>query len=123
MAAAAIPLIAAAVTTLGPEIISLLASLTHKAAPVAEAAHGPGTGPVKFADLFVSVMGDMARAHAQGQIAVLPDDATAKLVIQSVLSSLKILGLLDGPAAPVPTPIASQSVSLKAGQSITISVL
>lgn len=96
-----------------PEIISLIAGLVHKAAPAAEAANGPATGPVKFADVFVQVMGNLVKAHAAGQIATLPDDPTVKIIIQTVVTSMKLLGALS-PAAP------DQSIAIKAGQTITI---
>lgn len=126
MAALAIPAIIAAAPLVENAIVSLIAALTHKTAPLVEAARGAGTGPVKFADLFVSVMSDLALAHSKGQISMVPDDATAKLIIQSVLSSMKLLGLLDGqvsPTAPTPAgPLAATGgrISLAAGQSITI---
>jgi len=121
----------------------LIAGLVHQKAPAQDAALGSGTGPVKFANLFVDVMGDLAKAHAAGTIDTIPDDATAKTVIQSVISSMKLLGLLDGsvvvdpaavttvtapPAAAAAAkaqpkvPGASQSFALANGQTLTFAV-
>lgn len=134
MAAVAVPLVEA----LAPSIISLIAGLVHQKAPVQEAALGASTGPVKFANLFVDVMSDLAKAKAAGQIDSIPNDTDAKNVIQSVISSMKLLGLLDGaavPDAPAPaltpkvvqptvkqTSANSQSFALVGGQTLTVSV-
>lgn len=120
MAAAIIPLVAA----IAPEIISLITGLVHKAAPAAEAAHGASTGPVKFADVFASVITSLTKAAEAGSIPkALPSDDAVKTVIQSVVSSLKQLGLLDAAAVVAPaTATATQTVTLRAGQSVTISV-
>ncbi len=121
MAAAIVPLIGA----LAPEIISLIAGLVHPKAIAAEAANGPLSGPVKFADVFVSVMSDLAKAHAAGTIAALPDDATVKVVIQAVVTSMQLSGLIGGAAAAAPgksAPPATQSFALASGQTLTFSV-
>ncbi len=113
MAAALIPL----ALSLAPEIINLIASLVHQHAPVAEQQGSTGTGPVKFADVFVDVMKDLTSAHAQGQIAILPDDGTVKTIIQAVVTSMKLSGLLDGSASAATAAIP---LTLKAGQTLTI---
>ena|ERR1700730_8571690 len=119
MAAAIIPLIA----SLAPTIIDLIASLVHKQAPIAEATLGTGTGPVKFADVFVSVMESLTKAKVAGQIDLLPDDSTVKTIIQAVVTSMKLTGRL-GPAPPATitnTAVAS-AVTLSSGESVTVSV-
>ncbi len=120
MAAAIVPLIA----QLAPEIVSLVVGLIHGHAPVAEAARGSGTGPAKFADVFVAVMKDLASAHAVGSIPVLPDDPTVKLIIQSVVNSMQLMGGLGAAAKASPAPVAAsvKSLTLAPGQAITISV-
>jgi hypothetical protein len=119
MAAAIVPII----TTLLPEIISLITGLVHKHAPVAEATSGPGTGPVKFADVFVAVMKDLTNAKVAGQISAIPDDTTVKFIIQTVVTSMKLDGLLNPPqAAPVAVPDGAQSIVLSSGQSLMIRV-
>lgn len=110
----------------GPAVINLIAGLVHKKAPVIEAARGPQTGPVKFADLFGEVITSLQSAAAVGSIPkALPDDGTIKVIMQAVVTSMKLLGLLDGPA-PVPAAVATapgaQALVLKAGQSVTITV-
>ena len=129
MAAALVPLIAGVL----PEVITLIAGLVHRAAPQAEAMMGAGTGPVKFADVFASVMGALTKAAEAGQIPkALPADETVKTVIQAVVSSMKLSGLLDVPT-PAPAPItkpaagqtgqAGQDLVLRAGQSVRITVV
>lgn len=111
MAAAIIPIVA----SLAPDIIGLIAGLVHKHAPIAEAT-GPGTGPVKFADVFGAVMTALQNAAAAGSISKqLPSDEAIKSIIQAVVSSMKLSGLLDSPV-----PVAGQSYTLRAGQSLTI---
>ena len=91
MASLAVPLI----TAIAPEIITLIAGLVHKQAPVAEAANGPSTGPVKFADVFGAVITALTSAAAAGQIPKqLPSNDIVKVVIQAVVSSMKLGGLL-----------------------------
>lgn len=110
-AAAIIPLVAPLVEPLAEagikELINWITGLVHKAAPAAEAARGGSTGPVKFADVFVSVMSDLTKAKAAGQISTLPDDATAKLIIQSVVTSMQLSGQLDSATAALLNPTAS----------------
>ena len=117
MAAALIPLIAG----LAPEIISLIVGLVHQKAPAAEQDNGPLTGPVKFADVFVKVMRDLTNAYVTGQISVLPDDTTVKVIIQAVVTSMQLSGYLGGAiAAPTPSTSSAQSVVLKTGQSVLV---
>ncbi len=115
MAAAALGI---ALPILEPILANLIAGLVHKHAPVLEATTGPATGPVKLADLFAAVIGDLTRAATAGTIPKsLPSDDIVRVVIQSVVSSMKLSGMLE-PTAPA----AGQSVTLRAGQSLTITV-
>jgi hypothetical protein len=126
MAAAIVPLIAG----IAPSIISLITGLVHKSAPVAEAANGPGTGPVKFAQVLQSVMGALQSAASSGQIdKVLPSDDSIKLIIQSVINSMQMGGQLPASAAPlVPqtigtlqsNPPTENLIVLKSGQTLRI---
>ncbi len=125
MAATVLPLIA----SLAPDIIGLITSLVHKSAPQAEQQLGAGTGPVKFAQVFGDVMTALQQAAAAGSIdKTLPSDDEVKLVIQSVVASMKGLGLLDSamaasilqPAAP--TGSATKTVTLHSGDTLTIAV-
>jgi hypothetical protein len=122
MAGALIPLIA----TLAPAVIDLIAGLVHQKAPQAEAILGAGTGPVKFAEVFVGVMSDLAKASASGQITGgIPADGTVKMIIQAVVTSMKLSGTLGTVVATVAVPgilAAPQSLILAPGQTITISV-
>ncbi len=117
MAAALIPLIA----SLAPSVINLITGLVHKTAPIVEATNGPATGPVKFASVFETVIGALQSAAAAGQIdKQLPPDDLIKLVIQSVVSSLKLSGQLGSDTVQ---PLASsQSLVLKAGQTLTLTI-
>jgi hypothetical protein len=119
---------------IAPSIISLITSLVHHKAPVIESSNGPGTGPVKFADLFVSVMQGLTSAKVAGQIPSVPDDASAKNIIQAVISSMKLLGLLNSVPTGIPglvattiatnsvVPNLNQNLTLKAGQTLTVTV-
>ena len=137
---AAIPAIVAALPTVigdAQKVISLIVGLVHKSAPAQEAL-GPGTGPVKFSNVFADVMTELQKAAAAGQIdKTLPSDEMVKAIIQAVVTSLQISGLLGAvatTATPTPAPAAAaphaavaatgsaQSVTLSAGQSITITV-
>jgi len=117
MAGIALPLI----TTFAPELINLIAGLVHKSAPAAEAANGPGTGPVKFAQVFQDVISALNNAAVAGTISkTLPPDETIKTVIQAVVSSMNMTGLLGPPVQPsVPPP---QQIWLTNGQSLVIGV-
>lgn len=117
MAAAIIPLI----TAIAPEIINLIAGLVHKSAPAAEAANGPGTGPVKFAQVFSDVITALTAAANAGTIyKTLPADEVIKTVIQAVVSSMNMTGLL---ASSTPSaPPAPQQIWLASGQSLVIGV-
>jgi hypothetical protein len=98
--AAFIPIIA----SVAPSIISLIAGLVHKNAPIAEATHGPGTGPVKFADVFTAVITALQSAAAAGQIdKTLPSDDSIKAIIQAVVSSMQLSGLLGATASTPPS--------------------
>lgn len=122
MAAAIIPLAAA----IAPSIIDLIAGLVHKFAPVAEATNPPKTGPVKFTQVFGDVMTALQNAANAGQIdKALPNDETIKAVIQAVVSSMKIGGLLGSstsPATPATPAAGPQPLALKPGQTITITL-
>ena len=138
MAAAAIalvaPLIAPLIPTITNDLITLITGLVHKAAPVAQAANPiPGTGAVRFADVFTSVMQAVVNAHAAGQITgTLPDEGIVKVVIQAVVTSMKLPGnILDmtgvaplAAVAPIAVAVAGavQSVVLKPGQTLSITV-
>ncbi len=113
-----------ALVPLAPGIFDLIAGLVHRKAPEAQAALGAGTGPVKFADVFTGVMNDLAKAHAAGQLpGPIPDDATVKLIIQAIVSSMNLLGLLDGIPAVLTAPASSsQAIMIKPGQILTITV-
>jgi hypothetical protein len=123
MAAALIPLIAG----LAPAVINLIVGLVHHKAPVAEQNGGPLTGPSKFADVFVGTMADLVKAHAAGQIDVLPDEPTVKVILQAVVTSMQLSGYLGGAiTGPVPatqSPVAGPNcadVVLNAGHSLLV---
>lgn len=118
MATAIIPLIAG----LAPGIISLITGLVHKHAPVVEAAMGPATGPVKLADVFNRIITDLQNAATAGTIdKSLPPDEMIKLVIQSVVSSLKLDGSLNAPPQAISVAAATnRQISLAAGETLTI---
>lgn len=129
MAAAVIP----ALEAVAPEIISLITGLVHKAAPAAEQQYGPKTGPVKFADVFGQVITALQNAAKAGQIdKALPSDQTVQLIIQSVVSSMNLSGMLTGAPASTMTNkttatgfslgVGSQNVILSAGQTLTVTV-
>ena len=122
MAAAIVPLVAG----LAPTIINLITSLVHRNAPIAEAKLGNGTGPVKFADVFGAVIVALQSAAAAGTIdKQLPSDESVKLIIQAVVSSMKLQGQLDTTPAPIAvTGVASgnHSVTLLSGQKLTVIV-
>ncbi len=117
MAAAAIGLL---LPLLEPVVANLIAGLVHRHAPAIEQQYGPGTGPVKLPDLFAAVIGDLQRAAAAGTIPKqLPSDDLIRVVVQSVVSSMKLSGLLESAVPALATP---QAVTLRAGQSLTITV-
>ncbi len=120
MAAAIIPILGA----LAPSILDLIAGLVHKSAPAQEAALGVKTGPVKMANVLEDVMVALQKAAAAGTIPKeLPSDQTIATVVQAIVSSMKLSGLLDSPTQPA-APQATQGASyvLRAGQSLTITV-
>jgi len=108
---------------LGPPLINFLTGLIHKKALEAEQTHGPKSGPLKFADVFVGVMNDVAKAKAAGTISVMPDDNLVKIIIQAVTTSMMISGTLNGdnnPAPAVTVDSTSKQFVLKPGESVTI---
>ncbi len=110
MAAALVPLI----TTVAPSIISLIAGLVHKSAPAAETQFGPSTGPVKFATVFGDVMTGLQNAAAANQIdKTLPPDQTVQVIIQSIVTSMKLQGMLTG--MPTTTTPALAPTALTTG--------
>lgn len=118
MAAAIIPLVA----SLAPSLISLIASLAHPAAQAAEAI-GPGTGAVKFAQVLDTVMGALQTAAAAGTIPKdLPSDETIKVILQAVISTMQLSGLLGPGKVTTPAAGSPDGIILKAGQRVTISV-
>jgi hypothetical protein len=124
MAAAIIPIALPLILTEVPKLIDLIVGLVHKQAPVAEASGGPNTGPVKFADVFIATMEDLIKAHAKGTIPGLPDEAEVKVIIQAVVTSMKLSGVLGSTSvqSPAELPSTQGPLVLTAGQSITISV-
>ncbi len=63
----------------------------------------------------------MTRAATAGTIPKsLPSDDIVRVVIQSVVSSMKLSGLLDAPSTPA--PVGLQALTLRSGQSVTITV-
>lgn len=105
-AAAIIP----AVTAIAPSLIDLITGLVHKGAPVAEQQLGPKTGPVKFARVFGEVMAYLQNAAAAGQIdKTLPSDQTVQTIIQAVVTSMNLSGMLTGarPRSAAPPPSRS----------------
>lgn len=113
MAAALIPIVASAL----PDIVSFIASLIHPKVKAAEAM-GPGTGPLKFADVLTATLAELVRAHASGVITTVPDNDTVKVILQSVYTSLKLSGDLAATAAAAAP--GAQSITLKAGQSVVV---
>jgi hypothetical protein len=121
MAAALVPLIPA-LAPLAPSIIDLIVSLVHHKAPEVEAANGPGTGPVKFADLFGTVIDSLTKAATAGQIdKTLPADDTIKLIMQAAVTSMQKMGMLGSTATATGAPNAG-GLTLHPGQSLTISL-
>ncbi|MDP9171438.1 MAG: hypothetical protein M3N54_12530 [Acidobacteriota bacterium] len=116
MATAIVPIIAQLIPLM-PQVIDLIASLVHHKAQAAEVTHGPGTGPVKFTDVFVGTMKELVAAHVAGQIDAVPSDDQLRVVIQAVVKTMKLSSLLSG--AP---PIAPNGIQIAAGQTLTISV-
>ena len=125
MAAAIIPIVAPLVLTEVPKLIDLIVGLVHKKAPAAESALGAGTGLVKLADVYTGTMQDLIKAKAAGTIPGLPDEAEVKIIIQAVVTSMKLLGGLGSinVQSPSELPATTQGpLVLSSGQSITISV-
>jgi FtsP/CotA-like multicopper oxidase with cupredoxin domain len=122
MAAIAIPLIA----EFAPKLIDLIASLVHRSAPAAEAKYGPKSGPVKFAEVFATVMADLQKAIASGSIGKeLPGEEAIKAIIQSAVATLDLTGSLNGGALVVsasPSTTPGPAITLQPGQTITITI-
>lgn len=99
--AAFVPLIA----EIAPELINLIVGLVHKKAPIAEASNGPSTGAVKFSEVFQAVIAALNTAAAAGQInKALPPDDTIKTIIQAVVQSMQLSGLIGTqPQSTTPT--------------------
>lgn len=119
MAATIVPIIA----QLAPTIVSLITALVHKAAPVAETTNGPGTGPVKFAQVFQSVVTDLNTAANAGQISkTLPDDNTIQTIIQAVVTSMQLSGMLPASTTTTTSAVTSASsmVNVGKGQVVTV---
>jgi len=117
MATAIIPII----TGLAPALIELIAGLVHQFAPREEQQLGAGTGQAKMANVFSDVVQSLQKAAAVGTIPKeLPPDQTIGLIIQSVVSSMKLSGLLEPP--PTATLAPAQDITLRPGQSVRITV-
>jgi hypothetical protein len=118
MAAALIPLIMG----LAPDVINLVTSLVHSSATKAETTFGPGTGPVKAAQVFSDVITALTSAATIGTISkILPPDDTIRLIIQSTVQSMQLSGLIGGTSSVPAVSANPASIKLSAGQSITIS--
>lgn len=130
--AAAIPGIIEGAMAVAPTIIDLITRLVHGAAPAAEQKYGPQTGPVKFGDVFASVIDALQKAAGAGQISkALPADETIKLIIQAVVTSMNLNGQLAGGPDLSTTAvkqgqgvgfIAADVITIKPGQKLTIQV-
>ena len=120
------------IEAVAPSIITLITALVHKAAPAAEIALGPSTGPVKFAQVFGDVVTSLTSAANAGQIPLtLPSDPAIQVIIQAVVSSMKLAGLLDAPVLAVAgtsvsvvkapaSPNSSVAYTIQHGQTFTI---
>lgn len=115
----AIPLIAG----IAPNIISLITGLVHKKAPAVEAVLGPATGPLKFTEVLTAVMTALNASLQAGQITDVPHEDLVKVIIQAVVTSMKLAGILDGPTTiPAGTVPGLISYVLHPGQNLTVSV-
>jgi hypothetical protein len=118
MAGVIVPLVLAALPELLKVISPLISALVHQHAPVIEAQQGPGTGPVKIADLNLIVMAALIKAHAAGEITCdLPSPELVKVMVQTAVSSMKAAGMLKSPA---PGSTGPQDITLGPGQIVTI---
>jgi len=130
MAGALIPLIAG----MAPDLLKLIVGLVHTKAPAVEQQLGPGTGPVKFAAVFADVLGALGTAASAGVIdKTLPSDEKIKTIIQSVVTSMQLSGVLgtgSAAAAVIGTGLGTISsmgtpqptITLSPGQILTVSV-
>jgi hypothetical protein len=129
MAGVLIPLILPGITELLKVIAPLISGLVHQHAPAVEAQQGPNTGPVKFADLNVIVMAGLIKAHAAGEITGdLPSPDLVKVMVQTAVSSMKAMGMLNPTNAPVASVVVApvsapgvQTIALDPNVTITIS--
>lgn len=107
MAAAAAATLIPLGLSLAPQIYQLIAGLVHKHAPAIEQAYPqPNMGPVKFSNLFDTVMGSLTQAAATGQIdKTLPPDDLIKSMLETAVQTLKQPGgpLADATAQPPAT--------------------
>lgn len=114
--AAFIPLIAG----LLPDVIKLVTSLAHPAVKEAETL-GPGTGPVKLAQVFEIVKSGLQSALIAKTVTdPLPSDDLIKIVIQAVVNALQLEGALGITSTPSVSATGSQALTLKAGQGVSI---
>jgi hypothetical protein len=131
MAAALIPLIAPIFESLAPQVIALITALVHKHAAAAQAQLGVGTGPVKLAQVLTAVNSDLSDAAKAGTIPPVTATGSVAQVVQSVVGSMKLSGLLGAsaasPAVAAKTVSAANAttgslvVNMKPGETITIS--
>lgn len=108
---------------LAPSIIGLISGLVKKKAPVIELIHGPGTGPVKKAELINFVMSKLQEALAAGSISGLPAQVIVDLIVETVVTVMKQNGTLEPPPAPPQPGDSAQSITLHAGQTLSINVV
>ena len=110
------------VTTGVQTLTDLIAGLVHHQAPVAQATNGPGTGPIKLGDVVLSVQKSLVSAHAAGTLTgTIPDGPTILLIVQSMISIMKLPGgQLVAPTPPV--AVTSGDVVLPSGSKVTITV-
>lgn len=109
MAGVAVPIIEA----VAPSVISLIAGLVHKQAPIEQANNGPSTGPVKFANVFNAVVAALENAVSAGQLdkTAVPSTDTVKLIIQVIITALKLPG---GVLSDVPAPTSVPTIAVSA---------
>jgi hypothetical protein len=100
----------------------LIAGLVHKNAPIVQASNGPSTGPIKLGDLVMLVQKALIGAHAAGTLTgTLPDDATVGVIVQSMISIMKLPGGQLGPAV-AGSPASGDPVSVKSGTPVTLTI-
>ncbi len=112
MAAAIIPIIAAAEPILAP--------LIHRLVLFVESKFGPKTGPTKFSTV-VAAIGPVANALATaGLIPGTLDGVSIAALVQSVVQSLQSTGILNPATAAV---INAQPIGVGTGSPSTIRVI